>query len=388
MTTARKYIRAVIAIVFICLTHGAATAREQSLAASKIERGLEIATPGENARRLDLAGAMRALRISAVGVALIDSGRLAWARSWGDAGKSTLFQAASLSKLVSAVAALRLVERGSLDLDRNVDDDLAIWKAPQNDLTNGHPVTLRWLLSMRAGVNVPGYPGYAPGSLLPDLAQILGGEPPATSPAVRVVDVPGRNYAYSGGGYEIVQALIEAKTGKPFGAALRELVFRPAHMADSSFAQPPPAALASRAARGHYADGGALPDGWRVVPELAAGGLWSTPSDLANLLIELSRAYRGESDPLLSQKLAVEMATPQNGGPYGLGGAVAGSGKSLVLMKRGQNVGYQSYMLVFPQTGQGIVVMTNSDNGTTLASAIIRRAAAAYGWPPLGRLED
>jgi CubicO group peptidase (beta-lactamase class C family) len=130
-----------------------------------------------------------------------------------------------------------------------------------------------------------------------------------------------------------------------------------------------------------------------VVPELAAGGLWSTPADLAKLLIEIVRAYivRAYRDkdgppPLLDRDMVAAMLTTQNGGPYGLGAAVSGTGRGRVLMKRGQNIGYQSYMLVFLETGQGIVVMTGSDNGTTLASALIRRAAAAYGWPPLGAL--
>ena len=57
-------------------------------------------------------------------------------------------------------------------------------------------------------------------------------------------------------------------------------------------------------------------------------------------------------------------------------------------MKRGQNVGYQGYMLIFPETGQGIVVLSDSDNGTELATAIIRRAATLYRWPPLGELAD
>ena len=255
-------------------------------------------------------------------------------------------------------------------------------------MTRGHPVTVRGLLSMTGGIGVPGYVGYEPGAPLPTLVQILGGVPPANSPPVRVEIVPGSRYAYSGGGYEIVQAIIQDVTRKPFEEALQDLVLRPAGMADSLFAQPLPTTLVPRAATGHDEDGRELPGGWRVVPELAAGGLWSTPMDLAKLLIEIARAYRGEASPLLDRETARTMLTPQNGGPYGLGGAVSGSGPSLVLMKRGQNVGYQSYMLIFPETGQGIVVMTGSDNGTTLAAALIHRAALAYGWPPLSALPD
>jgi len=110
--------------------------------------------------------------------------------------------------------------------------------------------------------------------------------------------------------------------------------------------------------------------------------------DLAALLMELERAYRGESGALLARATAQAMMTQQNGGPYGLGAAVAGNGESRVLMKRGQNIGCQSYMLLFPETGRGIVVLTGSDNGTTLATALIRRTAAAHKWPQLGPLHD
>jgi CubicO group peptidase (beta-lactamase class C family) len=158
-------------------------------------------------------------------------------------------------------------------------------------------------------------------------------------------------------------------------------------MDDSFYAQRPPEA-GRQMATGHLASGVEVPGGWRVMPEEAAAGLWSTPSDLARLLIAISRSYKGEGDALLTQAMAREMLRRQNRGPYGLGVAVSGTGRSLVLMKRGQNVGYQGYMLIFPATGQGIVVMTNSDNGTVLASAIIRRAAAVFHWPPLGELHD
>ena len=357
---------------------------------SEIERGLEIVRPDAGAavaEPLDLGEALRTLNVPSVGVALVERGELAWARAHG-AGTSTrtLYQAASLSKTVAACAALRLVRRGRLDLDRDVNARLTSWRVPEGDLARGRPVTLRGLLSMTGGVGVPGYLGYPPGAPLPGLVQILDGVPPANSPPVRVEHVPGSRYAYSGGGYEIVQALVEDATGRPFADAAQDLVLGPAGMADSLFAQPLPRALAARAATGHTGDGAELPGGWRVLPELAAAGLWSTPTDLARLLVEIARAYRGAGGRLLDRGMARAMLARQNGGPYGLGGAVAGSGRGLVLMKSGQNVGCQGYMLVFPEAGHGLVVMTGSDNGTTLATALIRRAASAYGWPPLGPL--
>ena len=354
-----------------------------------LEHGLDVHPPdGVTAENIDLAAAMRTLHVPSVDVALIEDGRLAWSRTFGTAPDNAIYQAASLSKLVTAVAALRLVDRGVLALDRSVNDDLTGWKVPENDFTRRHPVTLRQLLSMTAGTGVPGYLGYAPGEKLPTLPQILDSAPPANSPPVRVEAIPGSRYAYSGGGYEIVEARIEATTKTKFQDAVESLLLRPADMPNSYFLQPLPAKLVPRAATGHDANGDELPGGWRIVPALAAGGLWSSASDLAHLLIAIERAYRGESDALLARATVQAMMTQQNGGPYGLGAAVAGSGESRVLMKRGQNVGYQSYMLLFPETGQGIVVLTGSDSGTTLATALIRRAAAAYKWPPLGPLLD
>lgn len=355
----------------------------------QIGRDLTIVDPNTGrVERLDIGEALRTLKIPSVSIALIERDELIWRGVRGNGATRALYQAASLSKLVTAVAALRLVRQGRLALDRDVDAELVSWHLPASDLTRGHPVTLRGLLSMIGGIGVPGYRGYAPGSPLPSLKQILDGVPPANSLPVRVEYVPGSRYAYSGGGYEIVQALIEDATRRPFAEAMQDLVLRPAGMSDSFFDQPLPPALAARAATGHRADGAELPGGWRVMPELAAAGLWSTPTDLAKLLIAIARAFRGGDTRLLARRIATDMLTRQNGGPYGLGGAIGGSGRSLVLMKRGQNIGYQNYMLVFPESGQGIVVMTGSDNGTILATALVRRAGVVFGWPPLGALAD
>src|SRR5262249_41665899 len=154
--------------------------------------------------------------------------------------------------------------------------------------------------------------------------------------------------------YEVVQALIEDATGQDFAAAAQALVLKPADMRHSFFAQPLPPDLLKNAAIGRHGDGDPLPGGSRLVPELAAGGLWSTPDDFALLLIDLAAAYRGDEAHLLSQATAREMFTRQNGGPDGLGAAISGSGQSLVLMKRGQNVGFESYLLIFPATLQAM----------------------------------
>lgn len=356
--------------------------------AADIESKLSITVAGTE-KQLTLDEALSALNIPSVSMALIDKDRIAWARTYGaGANPDTLYQAASLSKFVAAVGAMRLVDAKHLALDADVNAGLTSWKVPANDFDKDHPVTLRGLLSMTAGIGVPGFLGYEIGAPLPTLAQVLDGTPPANSPPITVIAVPGSAYHYSGGGYEIAEALMADAVKAPFADLMDTLVLEPVGMSHSTFAQPLPSDLVAKAATGHFADGKEVASGFHVFPEHAAAGLWSTPSDLAELLLAIGRAWRGESRLFLAPETVREMLTRQNGGPYGLGAAIGDSEGSVVLMKRGQNVGYQAYLILLPGEGQGMVVMTNSDNGSILAEALIRRAAEAYGWPPLGPLAD
>jgi CubicO group peptidase (beta-lactamase class C family) len=353
-----------------------------------IENDLVINVQGEE-RHVTLDEALKLLDIPSASLALIDEGRIAFASAYGkDATPDTVYQAASLSKFVAAIGAMRLVEDGTLDLDQDVNDKLTSWRVPSNALDAAHKVTLRGLLSMTGGIGVPGFLGYEAGASLPTLVEILDGAPPANSPPVTLIAVPGSAYHYSGGGYEIAETLMQDATGKPFPQVMQDLVLGPMGMTASSFDQPPSAAFAARAVSGHFGDGTELPGRWHVFPEHAAAGLWSTPTDLAKLLVELSDVWQGLSSIFLRRQTLAEMLTPQNGGPYGLGAAIAGEGASLVLMKRGQNVGYQGYLILYPASGQGMVVMTSSDNGSKLAEALIKRAASAYGWPELPPLAN
>jgi CubicO group peptidase (beta-lactamase class C family) len=241
-----RVVQVAFCIVAVCgLFVSASETRAQDLQEpdpALLEHGLEITPPGRPTEYLDLSEALRTLHIPSVSIALIDHGILAWARAYG-AGASihTLYQAASLSKFVTAVAVLSLAQQGRLDLDRNVNEVLISWKLPDSLLARSHPVTLRGLLSMTGGIGVPGYLGYAPAERLPSLVEILDGIPPANSAPVRIEYVPGTQYHYSGGGYEIIQAIVQDTTRQPFAAAMDALVLRPADMKESAFGQPLPA---------------------------------------------------------------------------------------------------------------------------------------------------
>jgi len=381
--SARACVRVVSRLAVLLLVPSALAADP-----SDLERELTISIGGVE-KTLTLAEAMDTLNIPSVSLALIDQDRIAFTRAYG-AGVTpeTLYQAASLSKFVAAVGAMRLIDDERLTLDDDVNDTLTSWKVPANGFDQGHPVTLRGLLSMTAGIGVPGFLGYELGAPLPNLTQILYGAPPANSPPIMVTAEPGSGYHYSGGGYEIAEALMIDTTKIPFPELMADLVLKPAGMGHSTFAQPLPPDLIGDAAGGHYADGKNLAHGYHVFPEHAAAGLWSTPTDLATLLLAIGRAWRGESGLFLLPETARDMMTRQNDGPYGLGAAIGEADGSLVLMKRGQNIGYQAYLVLLPAAGKGMVVMTNSDNGSILADALVRRAATLHGWPRLGALAD
>jgi CubicO group peptidase (beta-lactamase class C family) len=232
-----------------------------------------------------------------IGIAGIEDGAIAWTAGAGG-GDDALFQAGSLSKSVTAAVVLELVRRGELDLDTDVDERLSSWSP-----ASGAAITLRHLLGHTAGVNVPFYPGYPQGAPVPSLLQSLEGVEPATTPAVTVDAKGAGRFRYSGGGYAVVQQLIEDVRGEPFAEAARQAVFDPLGMERSSFRQPPEQ-LRSPA----WAD-------WRFYPEEAAAGMWTTPADLARFVCALQAALRGGGGEL-GRETAVAMTTPHARLPY------------------------------------------------------------------------
>lgn len=357
--------------------------------AARVENGLlpGIVIAGRPVEPASLAARMAVLKTPGVSVAVINDDRIEWARGYGvvEAGSAvpvtpkTLFQAASISKPVAALAALRLVERGTLALDDDVNARLTSWKVPENDLTRTEKATLRRLLSHTAGLTVHGFGGYAAGAALPSVVQILDGAEPANSDAVRVDVVPGFRWRYSGGGYTVMQLLLTDVSGKPFPALLDDLVLTPVGMADSTYEQPLPVDRRGSAAAGHDRDGRPLPGLYHTYPEMAAAGLWTTPTDLARFLIEVRTARQGRSAVLTSETAAL-MTTPTKGA-YGLGLSVQGTGPAASFGHGGSNEGFKCQMVAFFDKGQGAVIMTNGDRGGELGREILRAVAKEYGWP-------
>jgi CubicO group peptidase (beta-lactamase class C family) len=318
--------------------------------------------------------ALRRHGVPGAAVAVMRSGRVAWARGYGvaDAARrtavtaGTLFQVASVSKPVAAMGALRLVEERRLALDRA----LTVWRFPPSE-HDPRAVTLRRLLSHTAGVSVHGYPGHAPGRPLPSTAASLAGDS-AGAGAVRLESDPGAGYWYSGGGYTVAQLAVERAAGEPFAVWTRRAVLRPLGMWSSSFdlatADSAPTAL------GHDVAGRAV-QVFRYA-EQAAAGLYATAPDMARFLAALVPGPHGEPPGRGVVSAAtirtMTMPAPATGGRYGLGFRLRTLADDVRMVAHdGANRGWRALIAAFPERGWGIAVLTNGDNGEAVVEAVI-----------------
>jgi CubicO group peptidase (beta-lactamase class C family) len=331
---------------------------------------------------------MEARAVPGVSISVINAGDIEWAKGYGQVAvgggpvdAATLFQAASIGKPVTAMTVLALTERGELDVDRDVNEDLVSWRLPADEIADGEIVTLDRILSHTAGLTVHGFGGYTPGEELPTLRQMLDGESPTNSGAVRIGWKPGTEMRYSGGGYLVAQQVIEDVTGEPFEKVAEELVLRPLGMAHTLYSATLTAELATNASAGHQVDGSVMPGRYRAMPEYGAGGgLWTTPSDLCRLALAIADARAGNVQGPISPAAARDMLMPRLGG-YGLGFFISGQGDDFAFHHGGDNKGFHAYLVLCPERGQGAAIMTNGDGGILLYAEILRAISAVYGWP-------
>ena len=331
---------------------------------------------------------MEAYSVPGFSIAVFRDFQVEWAKGYGvlseEGGEpvtpTTLFQAASISKPVAAAAALSLVQEGLLDLDEDINQKLKSWRVPENESTAEKKVTLRGILSHTAGLTVHGFPGYAQGKDVPALVQILDGEKPANTAPIRVDTIPGTLWRYSGGGYTVMQQLLIDVLGRPFPEILWERVLEPAGMVDSTYEQPLPESRYAQASTAHLRNGKPVKGGWHTYPEMAAAGLWTTPTDLCRFALAVMEAFHGRSEAPLSQATVREMLTEVDG-RYGLGFSVEGEGETLRFSHGGSNAGFKCYLVAWAHSGEGVAIMTNGDIGRSLSTEVLSSLAMEYGWP-------
>jgi CubicO group peptidase (beta-lactamase class C family) len=335
---------------------------------------------------------MQRFGVPGVSIAVIKDSKILWAKAYGVADvetkrpvdTNTMFQAASISKPIAAMAYMRLVQEGKFSLDDDVNKLLKTWKVPASPHTRDQPVTPRSLLSHTSGADDGfGFPGYNPGAPMPTLPQIFEGSQPSNVGAVRFGRPPYSGQKYSGGAVTIMQLAITDLVGKPFAEFMQTQLLTPLGMSNSSYDQPLPAALAQRAARAHSGGGRGMPVPHHVYPEQAAAGLWTTPSDLARALIEVQRAVRGPRGTVLTQASAKELTAPVGDGPYAVGFSIDRRGEGWYFSHGGANWGFRANVVAHIRKGYGSVIMTNGDGGGQVIVELESRIANAHNWDSL-----
>jgi len=326
-----------------------------------------------------------------VTIAAISNGRVDWARGYGVAALAgaavtpeTLFSAESMSKPVTALAVLKLYEQRRIDLDHNVNEYLKRWKLPESSFPGSKTVTVRQLLTHMSGIGTHNGELYDPSKPLPTLLNDLDGVAPSRIPAVRIEEAPGEKFHYANGGYEVLQLLIEDVTGESFVSFVSTNVLKPAGMTRSSYDVPLSDKLATYAATAYLGDH-AIPPRKYYNPNAAAGGLWSTPTDMAKLLIEVQRGYDGKSSRILKQSTIRQMLVPgpkmMPGMLQGLGFVIGGKPGTHFMEHGGSGIFHDEMVAYFQGNRNGLVVMANGSSAGVLVEEVLRSASEVYGWP-------
>jgi CubicO group peptidase (beta-lactamase class C family) len=332
---------------------------------------------------------MKKYGINGVSIAVIHNYKIEWARGYGLADvcedrpvtEKTLFQAASISKSINAVGVLKLVQDKKLDLNTDINKYLVTWKFPYDDKSNDKKITVSNLLSHTGGLTISGFPGYAKGEVIPNLPQILDGQKPANTDAVRSKEEPGKSFIYSGGGITISQLIVMDITHQPYDIFMQKNVLDPIGMTQSSYTQPPLHEKTPLLATGYRADGLEIPGKFHIYPEQAAAGLWTNPVDLCKYIIETQLAYQGKSSKVLSPEMTkVRLTTVLEDAALGtfVNSRVTGSLK--YFNHNGGNEGFQCTAVGCRDNGEGVVIMTNSDNGSLIYEEILNSVATVYHW--------
>jgi len=345
--------------------------------------GIQI--KGEPVNNYSIAERMEHYKVPGVSIAVVKNGKIRWAKGYGIANindssevtTNTLFQAGSISKPIAALAALKLVQEGKIDLDEDVNTYLKDWKVQDNKFTETEKVTLRRLLTHTAGMTVHGFPGYQQKDTFPSIETVLNGK--GNTPAIVVDTFPGSIWRYSGGGFTVMEKLVEDITGIPLEKYMAENILPQMGMPNSTFEQPLPESLYSKASAAYNGKGEIVEGLWHNYPEQAAAGLWTTPSELANYCINVQNILSGKENGVLSKDIIEQMLTKHKN-DWGLGVSLQGDGDSLIFSHGGKNEGFTNNLKSFAKQGDAVIFMTNGDNGGALINEILRSISSYYGW--------
>jgi len=360
-----------------------------------LSKGLFCQTTDKDAKNYstlssDILTILKDTKVVGVSVAIIDNYKVTWAQGFGlkevgakdSVTAETIFQAASITKSVVALAIMREFQDGKVSLNEDVNTYLQEWKIPTNEYTKKSSITLKQLLSHTSGISNTTFPSYDPDERIPTAVQALNGVSPARNEEVTVASYPGKMFAYSNSGYALVQQILTDTEKRGFEEIMYDKIFSQLEMTYSNFNYHLPNGKFKSVASGHLKGNEVIKCKYYVLQPMAFGSLWSTPTDLANFLIEIQLSLVGKSNKILNQentRLMLKPVSNSSGGQYSLGFEIEKRGTGVTFFGHdGHNYGYISSMLGSLEGGFGVVIMTNSENGWKAVNKIKKLVGRKY----------
>jgi len=354
-----------------------------------VENNLSGINGAEKDSAWNILSRMSHYKIKGISIAIVHNYKIEWAKGYGWADENvrrpvtpeTRFQAASISKSLNAIGMIKLAQENKLDLQADVNQYLTSWKFPYDAKSNGKKISAIELLSHTAGLNVNGFEGYQMGAPLPTIVQILNGQPPANSAAIRSMIEPGLRSEYSGGGITISQLIVMDNTRIPYAQFMQDEVLTPLGMTGSSYEQPSKID-SNLLATAYRANGDEVPGKYHVYPEQAAAGLWTTPIDLSKYIIETQLAWEGRSSKVLNQTMTHLRLTANGDAHAALGVFIDSTDGRVYFQHSGANEGFRCLYMGSFSGGDGLVIMVNSDNFAIIPE-ILNSISKVYHWKGL-----
>jgi len=340
---------------------------------------------GDSLPNWNIEKRMEETNIKGLSIAVIRNYQIEWTKGYGWAdveekrkvNTETRFQAASISKTLNSMGVLKLAEKGKLDPEADINNYLRTWKFPYDSIAKNKKINTLHLLSHTAGLSIHGFPGYERSDTIPLLSQILDGQKPANTKAVRSEFEPGIRLQYSGGGTTITQLMVSDITGRKYAEFMQEEVLKPLGMKNSSFEQP--IRDTSNLATGYYGNGKPVNGKYHVYPEQAAAGLWTTPTDLAKYIIECQLAYQGKSKKVLSKQMMQKRLTHYVDSSSGLGVSLVYRKGNMYFNHNGGNEAFLCTSYGSMQGGNGVVIMINGEDFSVVRE-VLNSVARVYNW--------
>lgn len=373
-----------ISLISICFAQKVEQIQSEIIA---IENGLikNIQIKGDSIQEFNIIERMEFYKVPGVSIAVVENGKIKWAKGYGYANTetgtkvdvNTLFQAGSISKPIAALSALKLYENDSLELNKDVNYYLKNWHIPENKFTETEKVTLEKLLTHTAGMTVHGFPGYQQTDNFPEIIGVLNGN--GNTAKIVVDTIPGSIWRYSGGGYTVMEKVVEDVSGLSLEDYMSKNILLPIGMKNSTFQQPITKEFQSNISAAYDGNGKLIKGLWHNYPEQAAAGLWTTPSDLALYCIEIQDILKGKKNGVLTKETVERMLTKHKN-DWGLGPSLRYQKDSLIFAHGGKNAGFTNDMVAYTYQSNALIVMTNADNGGNLISEIKNAVSEYYTW--------